>query len=48
MLAQQGISSERGIRASSWVWRRKIVSDGGDFLGEAIRKDIQEVVGVKR
>ena len=41
------VSSERGIRASSWVWRRKIVSDGADFLSEVIRKDIQKVVRVK-
>ena len=40
----QGISCARGIRASSWVWRRKIVSDGTDFLGEVIRNDIREVV----
>ena len=43
----QGISSERGIRESSWVWRRKIVSDGADFLSEVIRKDIRKVVRVK-
>ena len=44
----QGISSERGIRASSWVWRRNIVSDGADFLCEVIRKEIWEVVRIKR
>ena len=26
------------------VWRRKIVSDGADFLIEVIRKDIRKVV----
>ena len=34
-------------RESSWVWRRKIVSDGADFLSEIIRKDIRKVVRVK-
>ena len=43
----QGISSERGIRASSWVWRRKIVSGGADFLNEVIRKDTRKVVRVQ-
>ena len=32
---------------SNWVWRRKIVSDGADFLSEVIRKDIRKVVRVK-
>ena len=32
----------------SWILRRRIVSDGADFFGEVIRKDIREVVGVKR
>ena len=32
---------------NSWVWRRKTVSDGADFLGEVIRKDIRKVVRVK-
>ena len=34
--------------ASSWVWRRKIVSDVADVFGEVIRKDSREVVSVNR
>ena len=33
--------------ASSWVWRRKIVSDGAEFLNEVIKKDIWKVIRVK-
>ena len=43
----KGFPAKRQARASSWVWRRKIVSDGADFLSEVIRKDIWKVVRVK-
>ena len=43
----KGFPAKEVSRASSWVWRRKIVSDVADFLSEVIRKDIRKVVRVK-
>ena len=37
-----------GQAVGCWVWRRNIVPDGAVFLGEVIRKDIREIVRVKR
>ena len=41
------ILGERGIRGDSWVWRRKIVSDGADLLRKVFKKDSWEIIRVK-
>ena len=43
----KGFPAKEVSGKSSWVWRRKIVSDGADFLSEVIRKDVRKVVRVK-